>query len=286
MTGHGVAYSQQKDRFVEIVVRALNGRFLEIRFQMSDFYSSMEGELRKKVQKKFTRGNIDILINRKPAQPGVKTKLKWNYKQALVWKAFYKKMAFALKLQNNLDLLSLSRQPGVLDIQSVTPSLSTQEKQIIKNLLQKAINLCDKEKSREGLALKKEFQKNLTTLSHCLQLIKRISNKQKREKKKQLKRNLSSDVSTQQQSANEAVVMLSRVDIEEELSRLVEHIRIFRTLITKKSIMGKQMNFYLQEMIREINTIGSKSQEVRLTREVVNAKTLIETMREQVQNVE
>ena len=286
MTGHGVAYSRQKDRFIEIVVRALNSRFLEIRFQIPDFYSSMEGELRKKVQKKFTRGNIDIVINRKPIQPGVKTKLEWNYKQALVWKAFYKKMASVLKLQNNLDLLSLSRQPGVLDIQSVTPGLSTREKQIIKNLLQKALDLCDKEKAREGLALKKEFHKNLTALSHCLQLIKRISSKQKQEKKKQLKRNLSSDGATQQQSANETVLMLSRVDIDEELSRFVEHIRIFRALITKKSIMGKQLNFYLQEMIREINTIGSKSQEVRLTREVVNAKILIETMREQVQNVE
>ena len=286
MTGHGVAYSRQKDRFVEVVVQSLNGRFLEVRFQMPSFYSQLEGEFRRVVQKKFTRGNIDILINRNPTQPNKNTKWRWNHKRALDWQTLYSKMASALKMKNNLDLVSLSRQPGVLDVESVSPLLSVQEKQVIKTLLRKAIELCNKERMREGVALKKEFQKNLVALSKCLTLVKRISSKQKQRKKKQLKNKLSKDSLAQQQDANDAVLMITRMDIDEELSRLAEHIRAFRALIIQKAVMGKQMNFYLQEIIREVNTIGSKSQEAGLTREVIKAKTIIETMREQVQNVE
>lgn len=287
MTGHGVSYHRQKDTFIEIVVQALNSRFLEVRFRMPDFYSTLEGELRKKVQQKFTRGSIEILVNRNPSQPNKDIKWKWNHKRALEWRALYKKMSTVLKLKNNIDLVSLSRQPGVVDIQSVSPVLSTKEKQIVKKLLQKAVELCDKERVREGIALKKDFQNKLTALSQCLQLIKRISSKKKQKKEKQLKGTLSKDILLQQPgAANEAVLMITRMDINEELSRLTEHIRAFRTLIAKKAVMGKQMNFYLQEMIREVNTIGSKSQEASLTREVISAKTIIETMREQVQNVE
>ena len=286
MTGHGVSYHRQKDTFIEIVVQSLNSRFLEVRFRMPDFYSTLEGELRKKVQKKFTRGNIDILINRNPTHPDKSIKWRWNHKRALEWRTLYKKMSTALKLKNNIDLMNLSRQPGVVDIESVSPVLSAKEKQVVKSLLQKAVELCDKERVREGLALKKDFQKKLIALSQCLQLIKRLSSKKRQKKEKQLKSKMSKEILVQQNSTNEAALIISRMDINEELSRLAEHIRVFRALITKKIVMGKQMNFYLQEMIREVNTIGSKSQEVSLTCEVIKAKTLIETMREQVQNVE
>ena len=287
MTGHGVSYHRQKDTFIEIVVQSLNNRFLETRFRMPDFYSSLEGELRKKVQQKFTRGSVEVLIHRNPSQPHKDTKWKWNHKRAVEWRSLYKKMSTVLKLKNNIDLVSLSRQPGVVDIQSVSPVLSTKEKQIVKKLLQKAVELCDKERVREGAALKKDFQSQLTALSQCLQLIKKLSSKKKQKKEQQLKGRMSKEILVQQPGvANEVVLMLARMDINEEISRMTEHIRTFRTLITKKAVIGKQMNFYLQEMIREMNTIGSKSQEARLTREVVSAKTIIETMREQVQNVE
>lgn len=286
MTGHGVSYYRKKDTFIEIVVQSLNSRFLEVRFQMPDFYSTLEGELRKKIQKKFTRGNIDVLINRNPAQPDKSTKWNWNRKRASEWLALYKKMSTTFKLKNNIDLVSLSRQPGVVDIQSVLPALSAKEKQVVKNLLQKAVELCDKERVREGVALKKDFQKQIVALSQCLTLIKRISGKKKQTKEKRIKGALSKDILVQQNNTNDTVLMIARMDINEELSRLAEHIRAFRTLITKKIVMGKQMNFYLQEMIREANTIGSKSQEASLTCEVIKAKTIIETMREQVQNVE
>ena len=80
--------------------------------------------------------------------------------------------------------------------------------------------------------------------------------------------------------------LISRLDTSEEFSRMEEHIRVFRTLVIAKGVMGKKISFYLQEMIREVNTIGSKSQDFKLTQEVVQAKTLIERMREQVNNVE
>src|SRR5690606_20882053 len=86
--------------------------------------------------------------------------------------------------------------------------------------------------------------------------------------------------------AQEIVIQLERADINEELSRLQEHIKNYRQLIQSKDAEGKKLDFYTQELLREVNTIGSKSQVAKITSAVVEAKTLIERLREQVQNVQ
>ena len=282
MTGCGTAHSKHKSTFIEVTAQSLNSRFLEVRFSLPPAYASLEGELRKQVQKKFRRGHIDILINRGLNHKN--TKAQWSRRQALKWKAMYKKMAAGLKMKNNIDLLHLSQQPGVISVQQHYSSVSQLEKQSLKNLLKKAIALCEKERTREGKALKQEFQKNIRALRISLKNIKTRWLKQKQKKKMMLKKQIKK---TRQLQNIEAVTSaISRIDIEEELSRLIEHIKIFQSMIISKSVIGKQMTFYLQEMIREINTIGSKSQDAGLTYEAVRAKTIIETMREQAQNVE
>jgi len=86
--------------------------------------------------------------------------------------------------------------------------------------------------------------------------------------------------------SQEVVIQVERSDINEELSRLKEHIRNYRSLLAAAEPVGKKLDFYTQELLREVNTIGSKSSVSKLTQIVVQAKTLIERLREQVQNVE
>ena len=161
MTGYGISRWKSNDCYIEVVVQSYNSKNFESRVQIPPFYSSLEGELRKELQKKFSRGFISLLVNRSPSWPVKQTMVQWNKKQALKWRALYNKMASALKIKNNLDLVTLAQQTGVMEVLSQPALVSSKEKSQLKALMRKAIDLCDKERVREGLALKKDFQKNI-----------------------------------------------------------------------------------------------------------------------------
>ena len=288
MTGHGSGFWKSPDCCVEAVLQSYNHKNFESRLQLPAFYSALEGELRKELKKKFSRGALNLFITRSPSWPAKKSAVCWNKKQALKWKALYGNMARSLKMKNDLSLFNLSQQTGVLEVVSTPLVLSATEKAGLKALVLKVIYLCDKEKAREGLALKKDFQKNLKQLSLCLKNIKKHEARQKKTKAKTVKKQLGMLKSIEEQKTAQDITsaLIDRMDISEEISRLKEHITAFSALIQKQGVMGKKMSFYLQEMIRESNTISSKSQDFKLIKEVVQAKSLIERMREQAHNIE
>ena len=288
MTGHGSGFWKSADCCIEVVLQSYNHKNFEPRLQLPAFYSALEGDLRKELQKKFSRGALNLFVTRSPTWPAKQTTARWNKKQAMKWKALYNNMAQSLKMKNDLSLFHLSQQPGVMEVFSPTSVVSAKEKTSLKALIRKVINLCDKEKSREGQALKKDFQKHLKQLSFCLQNIKKHEARQRNTKTKQMEKQLGAFEDREEQKIAQDITgtLMDRMDISEEISRLKEHIKAFGSLILSKGIMGKKMSFYLQEMIRETNTIGSKSQDFKLTKEVVQAKSLIEKMREQAHNIE
>ena len=288
MTGYGLSRWKSKDCCIEVVIQAYNSKYFESRVQVSPFYVSLEGELRKELQKSFTRGFISLLVTRTPLWPVKKTTVRWNKKQALKWKLLYRKMSSDLKIEYQVNLLDLAQQPGVLDVISQPSLIPIQEKNKLKSLVCKAISLCNKERAREGMALKKDFQKNLSQLSLSLKKIKSHAVSQNKEVCKNMENKIkATDVVDEKKTVQEVVsALINRMDTSEEISRMDEHVRVFRSLITTPEVIGKKLSFYLQEMVREINTVGAKSQDFNLTKEVVQAKSLIERMREQVQNVE
>ncbi len=290
MTGYGSGVWKSEDFFVEAQLQSYNHKNFEVRLQISPFYTSMEGDLRKELQKKFSRGAFNLIVARQPLWPVKQSKMHWNKKQALKWKTLFNQMARSLKMKNDVGLLDLSQQPGVMELVSMPLILSTKEKAGLKALIRKVINLCDREKSREGQALKKDFQKNLRQFSLCLQNIKRHEARQRKTKHRAtMAEPLNLFDNNQEEQKNRQAVaglLLDRLDISEEISRLKAHVQAFRSLTASRGIMGKKMSFYLQEMIREANTIGSKSQDFKLTKAVVQAKSLIERMREQAHNIE
>ena len=287
MTGHGSGVWKSKDCCIEATLQSYNHKNFETRLQLPAFYSTLEGELRKELQKKFIRGAFNLFITRNPSWPAKQTIARWNKKQALSWKALYNNMAKSLKMKNDLSLFNLSQQPGVLEVFSPSCVVSAKEKSNLKTLVRQVISLCNKEKIREGQALKRDFQKHLKHLLLCLQNIKKHESRQRKAKTRQMESQLIAFEGEEQKTAQDiAGAFIDRMDISEEISRLKEHIKTFSSLIKGPGVMGKKMSFYLQEMIREANTIGSKSQDFKLTKEVVQAKSLIERMREQAHNIE
>jgi uncharacterized protein (TIGR00255 family) len=288
MTGYGISQWKSKDCCVEVVVQSYNGKYFESRVQSPAFYNSLEGELRKELQKKFIRGFISLSITRSPLWPVKKTTVKWNKEQALKWKSLYKKMAVTLKMKYEVNLPHLAQQPGVLEVTAQPALVSVQEKNKVKVLVRRAVDLCSKEREREGKALQKDFQKNLNQLMLSLKKVKSHAVRQSKGVGKKIESKVGAidDIEGKKAIQEVTSTLINRMDINEEVSRMEEHIRAFRSLIAVKGVIGKKMSFYLQEMIREMNTVGAKAQDFKLTKEVVQIKTFIERMREQVQNIE
>lgn len=303
MTGYGACTSSYKDISIEVVVSSLNHRYLEYRFHLPDIYQSLKGYLKKWVEKQIPRGFVELYIIRGAGAFPLKSPgAEWSPPQALKWQKVFRQMSEQLKLKNNLDLCTLSGLPGVLHSRREV-ILSHQEKQVVRRLVVKALQNCVKEKEREGLSLKKTLTRYAGELLKEVARIQKIQNRLVKAQKLLLKKKSASvppggedpvpsmeksggGVEPERASHREVSDGLARQDIEEELCRLKEHIRAFRSLFSVSGPCGKKMSFYLQEMIRESNTAGSKSQDLTLIHRVVHVKSLIEQMREQVQNVE
>lgn len=278
MTGHGISQWKTKDCYIEVIVQSYNSKNLDVRIQSPPFYTSLEGDLKKIINKKISRGVVNIIINRTPLWPVKKSSMQWNKQQALKWKNLYVKMAKYFKIEYKINLLDLAKQPGVLEVVSQPCFISTTEQLKLKTLIKKALDICYAERKREGISIKKDFQKHLKKLLISIKKNKSLWNKQKKR--------ISANIKKKKPLQEEKACTIHKIDINEEIIRLEEHIKVVSRLILSSGVIGKKIAFYLQEMIRESNTIGSKSQDSQLTQEVIQTKTIIERMREQIQNVE
>ena len=290
MTGQGISRLNLSEKVtIEVILQSYNSKNFEARLQIPAFYNALENMIRKELKTKFVRGSLSLVITRIPLYPPKISHLKWNKKEALKWKALYGEMAKALKIKNDVSLFNISNQLGVLELLSQNTLISQTEKAQVKTLVRKAILICDKERQREGIALRKDFFKNLKALTLNLKQIQNLSNLAARRAKKQIEQKLKSINLLEQEDKikNEIIgTLIQKMDVCEEVSRMQEHLKVFGGLISSAGVIGKKMTFYLQEMIRELNTIGSKSQDFKLSQAVIQAKTTVERMREQVQNVE
>ena len=293
MTGYGLCRANTQDLSLEISIRAVNGRFLETRFHLPKHYYLFEADLKKKLSEYVVRGTIDIYINRKLKNNASTSKVVINSKLAQEYLKSFKKLAKELKLNDAIRFELISRQPDVIHVEE-QDGLNTHEVALLKKAFDAALKKLDIEKSREGLALKKDLQKNLKELQRYIQKISKLrdeANKVLQQKfetkiKSRLPKEAAGHGVDAQRITQEIVIQLEKADINEELTRLAEHTKNFEKITELEKVEGKKLDFYTQELLREVNTIGSKSQIAGITESVVEAKTLIERIREQVQNIE
>jgi len=168
--------------------------------------------------------------------------------------------------------------------------VSEAEKEAVFKLVSEAMMACDRERRREGQALEAELQRlcaRLEDLVGRMEALKAEANAdlERRYRERLQKLGFEGRVDDQR-IAQEIVIQLDRADISEEMVRLREHVKAYRELLKSQEPQGKKLDFYAQELLREVNTIGSKSHIAKLTSLVVDAKTVVEKIREQVQNAE
>lgn len=294
MTGYGIAQIQGNDLTIEVSFRAVNGRYLETRFHTPRLYYSFESELKKKLSSVILRGTVDVYISRKMKSVTASSRVVGNSKLAAEYLKVFKKLSSDLKLKDPVRLEQIAKMPDVIHVEDVD-TINANEITMVKKAFEAALKKIEIERQREGQALKKDLIKNLKDLQKYVLKISKLrdeANKMLQERfETKIRARLAKDVAgatavDSQRISQEIVIQLEKADINEEITRLAEHLKNFEKIIEAPVVEGKKLDFYTQELLREVNTIGSKSQVAGITEAVVESKTLIERIREQVQNIE
>lgn len=291
MTGYGTIQWDDDKLSLVVTLKSVNGRFLDIRPHIPRQYHSFESEIKKTISAEIRRGTVDLYIQRKVINAEV-SDIVINEKMAKKWKAAYEQVGRTLSLEKvDLNIETMAALPEVISINESLNVTDREKKQVIR-VVKEALKAIHQERVREGKALKAELGSLLSELKKLLGQVSKFSGTMNAELKRRMQERLQSlDSEIQvdpQRVAQEVAMYLDKCDVREEISRLEEHIAMFQKLVSEKASIptGKKMDFYCQELLREVNTIGSKSSLAKLTQTVVNAKSVVEKLREQVQNVE
>ncbi len=286
MTGFSSLEVKQKEHVLEIRIKSLNSRYLELRCHMPTELAELEGEVRKRIQKWIRRGNVDVSVQRR----SLGEKHVDVISQLEVAKRAQKSLTEIAKHLGDKQKITLDHILQVVNpIQVVEQkTLSDKDKKDLFSALEKALKAHEFEKIREGKSIVTELKSLLGLMAKDLNEIEKLRAKVTHtmgERYFDRIKNLSKQIEIDpQRLQQEIVVQLDRSDIHEEIIRLKEHIRSFEDFLIDDN--GKKLDFYTQELLREANTIGSKAQVVEITSAIVNIKCHIERIRELVQNLE
>lgn len=291
MTGYGKSsYMDEKINF-DVEIKTVNSRFLDICTRMPFQLNFMEDRINKLIRKYITRGRVELFIKSKTKSLG-NTNITIDELQA---KKMYDAL-LSLKTKFNLDgeyrdirLSDILRNDDILKFESEDldeDNLSQSILNTIEEVLKQVVNM----RIDEGKNLKNDLLCNLSILKvHKEKISKQVINL-----KEEIRRKLFTNIQeildqvsiNEDRLANEIVFYADRQDINEELSRLDSHFIQFEKSLDKEESVGKKLDFLTQEMLRETNTIGSKTSNIEVTNDVIEMKTTIEKIKEQVQNIE
>ena len=297
MTGFGSAKAATTKNEYEVSVRTVNGRFLELRFHFPRELHFLEGEVRKIAEKKFSRGTIDIFAFKRKRAGHSDIKISIDQTVMKQYQSVLSSVKKTLNSKEDLSVDLFARLPELLQIETQNQFDGKDKTEFLK-VVKKAFDSCFIERVREGKSLRVDIEKKLSQLKVVVnsmfelrEIVATDLQHKYQEKIKQrlqlIKKEANQEILIDQNRLSfEVGLLLEKADIAEEISRLNEHLRNYSDLATGKNSMGKSLDFYTQELLREINTIGSKSALSKMTQLVVQAKTLVEQLREQVQNIE
>ncbi|MCO5113873.1 MAG: YicC family protein [Bdellovibrionaceae bacterium] len=288
MTGFATDFVEHKTsgKKIELKIKSVNNRFFEFRLHTVPEFLEYEIEVRKLVQSQIHRGSVDVFMYYKKdtsSDRGENTFIDANIAESFLKQS--QKLAKKLKLKSDIELADVLKLSGAVQVQR--QEIKWDKKNILK-ALQTLLTSFEQEREREGLALKQEVLGLLTELEAIRGRIEALAQDLPDEVQKRLQdkiKNFKEDVDPMRLQ-QEILFYIDKSDIKEELVRLKEHIRACKDLVQAKSPEGKKLDFYAQELFREMNTVGSKSSSVKITGEVLQGKAIIEKIRQQVQNIE
>lgn len=293
MTGYGRFRLERDGIQVSAEVRSLNQRFLEIKLNLPRGWGEAETELRKLVSGVARRGRVEVSIravtSRRQATLVINEPLARSYIREL------KALKERLRLAGELDVDALLQRPEVFQMIEDEPDVSA-EMALGKRALSQALKALEAERMREGRVLKRDMTSRLSRVKAGVRQMVHLSEESReaittvfQKRVRELVTNLGMDemrLVDEKRLYEEASVAAQRADITEELTRLRSHLGALGELFSRSEPVGKEIEFWLQEVGREVNTVGSKSQNAALSQVAVGIKGELEKMREQAQNIE
>ena len=287
MTGFGAANLLEDGISVRAEVRAVNHRYLQVKVRLPAELAALESEVEAAVREKLERGAVNVTI---AVEAELAAAVALDRALARRYQAEVEALARELGLEPRLSIAELVALPGVLATGGGA-GLRERESRLIQGCLRKALAALVEMREREGRALEKDLSANAAAIRKESARIGKRMPKVVREHHRKLQQRVAELLGPQAQVAptdlaRELALLADRMDVGEELARLASHLEQWGALLHKGGPIGRQLDFLVQEMLREANTIASKCNDAEVAHAVVEVKTRIERLREQVQNVE
>lgn len=289
MTGYGSATSEGDDGSLRVVASSVNHRFLELHLRLPEGWAALEPRIRRKVQALCQRGRITVSVEY--ARPAQAAMVEINREKIAAYIAMLRQIKEDFSLAGEVDLHTLTAFPHLFHptSEATTPLTETLAEQV-EATVHCALRAMIEMRRAEGRQLEHDMHARLDILERCLSEIETDARSLTEHYRQKLldrldavKGTLSLDPT---RLAQEVVFLASRADISEEIVRLRSHLQHYRSLLRAEEAVGKKLDFLLQEMNREVNTILSKAGELTICSAALQMKAEIEKLREQAQNVE
>ena len=292
MTGFGRAAGALSSRyFVAVTAKSVNHRFLEVSVRLPEFFWELESSVRAIASETFTRGKLDVSIRvQRTSQPEYSVRINTQIANAVIPQL--RAMAEELGVGSSFSGGDLLRVPDLLQVEAVDSEIQEEERDALGAIVRDAFAQLSAMRAREGESLHADVTSRLATIRSLQEQLASHRDDIRRELLASFQQRVQEIASTagvevtEERIAQEVVLQVEKGDIAEELTRLTHHIEQMQKAIDGKEPAGKKLDFLSQEMLREINTMGSKSRAAMLRTLVVELKTEVERIREQVQNVE
>ncbi|MGM9604987.1 MAG: YicC/YloC family endoribonuclease [Faecousia sp.] len=288
MTGYGRAAQTVNGREFTVEIRSVNNRYLDCSVKLPRMLSFAEDALKQAVKATISRGKVDVFVTQR-AEGASDVKVTLNTDMVAGYVAAMRQMAEEFKLREDISVALLSRMSDVFTVDK--PDVD--EEQLLSDLLgvvNTALQSFDAMRTKEGQALKNDLTARGNTIRELVGQVEagnaqtvidyrtRLYNK--------LQEVLASTSIDESRILTEAAIFADKVAVDEETVRLRSHLEQMDSMLESGGAIGRKLDFLLQEMNREANTIGSKCTDVRLARVVVDIKAELEKIREQTQNIE
>ena len=288
MTGYGRAGALLHGRDIKVELRSVNSRFFEYSSRLPRSCMFMEDKLKQLVAARVSRGKVELNLSVQ-AVTAADTVVTVNWPLAQGYHTALQKLAERLELKNDVTAGMLARFPDVLT-QTAAPTNEAELWEDVQAVAQQALDAFVSMRAQEGAKLKADVSNRLETVEALVAQIEQNSAGRVQAYSEKLYARLQELLGDRNideaRLVTEAAIFADKTAIDEETVRLHSHVAQYRDILEMDEPIGRKLDFLTQELNRESNTIGSKCQDVAITRLVVDLKSEIEKIREQIQNIE
>lgn len=288
MTGYGKGNLVLHGKDITVEVKSVNHRYFEYSSRMSRFFGFLDDKIKKEVQGMISRGKVEVSLMVRAVESS-ETKIEPDVMLAKSYYDALQTLSESLGLSNNADVISISRYEGVL-----TQVKNEEDSEMLWNDVNQVLHLAMEEflsmRKAEGEKLYDDVMMRLDTIEGIVNKIEEIAPGRTDAYREKLYNKLQIILKDKQiddaRILTEAAIFADKAAVDEETTRLHSHISQYRKILSANEPRGRKLDFLTQELNRETNTIGSKSNDLEMTNMVVEIKAEIEKIREQIQNIE